>query len=156
MQNLSISLHATTTKKHFRSNIRNYICAGCVVLLAIVTFRVWITRDTVSSFHSNEIVASVQVFKNAGNIEQLSNNLGVATLLEPLTLNDIITLSDREFALHLNEKGQINEISIDTVFNEQQQTQFEQMGIYSIELDSIVTELKVGNSATYIKVLLCK
>ncbi len=132
MQNLSISMHAETTKKHFRSNIKNYIYAGCVVLLAIIAFQVWITRDTVSSFHSNEIVASIQVFKHAGSIEQLNNSLGNATILGPLTLNSVIKLSDREFALHLNELGQISEITVDIELSGQEQTQLEQMGIYSI------------------------
>ncbi|MBT3230740.1 hypothetical protein HN358_03080 [Candidatus Uhrbacteria bacterium] len=135
MQDLNISMHAQVPKRHLRSNVKTYIYAGCVVLLALVVFRLWITRDTVSNFHSDETNISIQVFKNVGSTELLSQNLGAAAILGPLTLDDAIELSNREFALHFNNLGQISEISIDNELGEHKLAQFDQIGLSSIEIN---------------------
>ena len=134
MQDLSIQFEQEQPKRHLRSNIKTYATIACIVLLAILPFRLWITRDTVSNFHSNETSASVQVFKNFGNVNTLNNVLGSVALLGPITMNDVINLSNREFAVHFNELGQISEISIDTELNEQKRNELELIGINTIEL----------------------
>jgi len=135
MQDLSISMHCEAPKRHLRSDVKTYIYAGCIVLLALIVFRAWITRDTVSSFHTDDTEISIQVFKNVGSVELLDANLGSGLILGPLTLNDVIELSNREFAVHLNELGQIAEISIDSELDESKRNQLDRMGLGLIELD---------------------
>lgn len=132
MNDLGITFEQEQPQRHLRSNIKTYVMIGCTGLVAFLAFRAWITRDTVTSFHSNDTITSIQVIKNANSVNHLHENLGNPAILGPLTLNELFDLSDRNIALHLNELGQISETTIDNELSEDQISNLMNIGLYSI------------------------
>lgn len=90
-----------------------------IVLLGV--YRIWVTRDLTSGFHTNGIESTLRIIKTPSTIKQLHENLGSEAIISgrSLTFDDILLLSNREFSLHLDESGVIREISIDSKLSDQ-------------------------------------
>ncbi|HAL49869.1 MAG: hypothetical protein UU40_C0005G0039 [Candidatus Uhrbacteria bacterium GW2011_GWD2_41_121] len=132
MNNLSISFESEHKTRHLRSNAKEYLFLLLIIILGCACFRLWIARDSVSSIKPDDSVISVQFLKTPANIELLHNNLGFSLLIpnSGITWDDVILMSNREFAVHINAIGQINGITIDTNISDAQKLSIEQFGLF--------------------------
>ncbi|EKD47389.1 MAG: hypothetical protein ACD_66C00085G0001 [uncultured bacterium] len=137
MNNLSISLESEHKPRHLRSNAKEYLFLLLIIMLGCAFFRLWIARDSVSSIKPNNSVISVQFLKTPANIELLHSNLGFSLLIpnSGITWDDVILMSNREFAVHIGAIGQINGITIDTDISDAQKLSIEQFGLFIKNID---------------------
>ncbi|MCH8049490.1 hypothetical protein IH979_02140 [Patescibacteria group bacterium] len=79
------------------------ICA----LIVWGLFRLWITRDTTSTFKPESTTISVRILKNPQTLRLLNEHLADQVLLPggPWTYRDALAWSAREFTLHMDAQG---------------------------------------------------
>lgn len=131
MQDLGIPIDAHLPVREGRRNARLFVTISIVVLIAVVAFRVWSTRDTVTSLHSDNTITSIQVLASRTNIDTLNERIGNPSLIGPMSINAIFELTNRNFAIHIDESGQIHEVTIDTELSAKATESLINMGLFT-------------------------
>ncbi|MDP2632026.1 MAG: hypothetical protein Q8P30_04670 [Candidatus Uhrbacteria bacterium] len=133
---LRIPFEPNISRRTSRRDIWLWASACLVLFFVFGVYRVWITRDTTSSFRPIETTASIRVIKSPRNINIIHENIGSSLLIPggPWTIDDAFVWSNREFTLHFGDSG-LEGITIDSKLNEEIWQTAEQFGFQIQELN---------------------
>jgi hypothetical protein len=103
---LNIPLSPTPTRRVDRRVLWLFVNCAVAGIVACLAYQLWISRDLTSAWRP-EGVQTVQILKNAKTSKLLHEHLGSTPIIAgtPWSIDDILSLSKREFSVHFDETG---------------------------------------------------
>ncbi len=107
MQKLNIQLDRNATRRYTARVVWILPITLLLATIAFILFSTWISRDTVSKQAPDGTIYTLRIEKTARTTKILNEKKGNVSLTPvlPWTIADLIKVSNREFALHFDEKG---------------------------------------------------
>jgi hypothetical protein len=140
MQKLNIPLESSSTRRFKGRVVWILAFSAMLVVTGLVLFTTWTSRDTVSSATPEGTLYTLRIEKTARVTGILSDKQGDMSLspILPWTMTDLLQASNREFALHFDEKGLIG-FTLDRELDKNTLALAESVGSFSLSEDKTTT-----------------
>lgn len=130
---LNIPLSRSTPTRRFPRRVVPLIVGPLILALFLAgSWRLWVTRDTTTSFGPAAATEAVRLFKTPNNVEILSEKLRGKQLLFgfPLRPEDLLSLAHREITIWISADGMIRGITLDGAIPTETQTLLQGYGFF--------------------------